>query len=42
MAAYADVAQAYVRACEVERQAIEDAGEPPKGGAASRSRPEVG
>ena len=30
MTAYAEVAHAYVRLCEVERQAIEDAGDPPK------------
>lgn len=41
MAAYAEVAQAYVRACEVERQAIEDAGDPPKVSSVARSRSEV-
>ena len=37
MAAYAEVAHAYVRICEVERQAIEDAGDPIKAPARSRS-----
>ncbi len=38
MAAYAEVAHAYVRLCEVERQAIEDAGDPVKTTSTPRSR----
>ena len=38
MTAYAEVAHAYVRLCEVERLAIEDAGDPPKTTATPRSR----
>ena len=42
MAAYAEVAHAYVRICEVERQAIEDAGDPPKATSTSTPRSRVG
>ncbi len=38
MTAYAEVVHAYVRLCEVERQAIEDAGEPLKATSSTRSR----
>ncbi len=38
MTAYAEVVHAYVRLCEVERGAIEDAGDPPKATATPRGR----
>lgn len=41
MAAYAEVAHAYVRICEVERQAIEDAGDSAKATATPRNRASV-
>lgn len=42
MTAYAEVVHAYVRVCEVERQAIEDAGESVKAPSTSRSRSSAG
>ena len=38
MTAYAEVVHAYVRLCEVERGAIEDAGDPPKATSTSTPR----